>query len=316
LAVRLVEVIQMIKKIFYSAVSFLFLSNCTLMNFKIKTDDASPSFSKNILSIENAVKTTPVEFATDYNPDFNPQNLINSDARNVQSNQNSDFDREFVQSLAQAQQAAKTKVKQISRNSNEKEPDSIDSDLSSDDSEYVNVRTLSSKSHIKSLKNRKFKTIAQTSNESYQEKPVLQKQGSGHYTVKRGDTLMKISFARYGNVYKWKDILDSNKSKIVDFNKLVPGTELNIEGRDYVVIERNGHPYFIRKNDTLIKISSTVYGDIRKWPLLWKNNRQLIHDPNKIYAGFTLYYLDQQDLKIKKAELKSNDTDRKPSSQK
>ena len=57
-----------------------------------------------------------------------------------------------------------------------------------------------------------------------------------------------------------------------------------------VTIERNGESYLIKRGDTLGVISNDVYGTTRKWKKLWENNRQLIKDPNKIYAGFYLYY--------------------------
>lgn len=110
------------------------------------------------------------------------------------------------------------------------------------------------------------------------------------YVVKKGDTLMKISFEKYGDVLKWRKIFDANKEKLGNFNRLTIGMTLLIEGVEYVVIEKNGKPYLIRKNDTLVKISKKVYGKPVYWRDLWKNNKQLIHDPNKIYAGFTLYY--------------------------
>lgn len=110
------------------------------------------------------------------------------------------------------------------------------------------------------------------------------------YTVKHDDTLMKISFEKFGNVYRWREIFNENKDRIADFNQLVEGTVLKIKGVEYVVIERNGLPYLIRRNDTLVKISRGIYGTPKRWKHLWENNRQLIHDPNKIYAGFTLYY--------------------------
>ena len=110
------------------------------------------------------------------------------------------------------------------------------------------------------------------------------------YQVRVGDTLMKISFEKYGNVYRWRQIYEQNKKLIANYNVLVPGTVLTIYGVEYVLIEKNGKPYLIRKNDSLVKISKTIYGNSKEWKNLWHNNRQLIHNPNKIYAGFTLYY--------------------------
>lgn len=128
------------------------------------------------------------------------------------------------------------------------------------------------------------------------------RQGSKSYTVVAGDTLMKISFESFGDIFRWREILNANKDQIKDVHKLVIGQVLRIEGEDYIVVDRNGHPYLIRKNDTLLKISNSVYGTKSLWKSIWKNNPQLIKNPNKIYAGLTLYYLDQNQ-KIQKAPL-------------
>lgn len=114
------------------------------------------------------------------------------------------------------------------------------------------------------------------------------------YKVRSGDTLMKISFEKFGNIYRWREIYNSNKEKIPNFNRLVAGTILVIEGVEYVVITRNGTPYLIRRGDTLGKISNMAYGVTTKWRSIWKNNPELIRDPNKIYAGFTLYYVPER----------------------
>lgn len=113
---------------------------------------------------------------------------------------------------------------------------------------------------------------------------------SEKYQVKQGDTLMKIAFEKYGNIYRWRDIYQTNKDTIKNFNKLVSGTVLLIEGIEYVYIEKNGKAYLIKKDDSLVKISKKLYGTTANWKVLWKNNPQLITDPNKIYTGFTLYY--------------------------
>lgn len=112
----------------------------------------------------------------------------------------------------------------------------------------------------------------------------------GPYVVKRGDTLMKIAFETFGDLERWKELYNSNKAKIGSYHILRAGMVLTLPDREFVLIERNGTPYLIKQRDTLSKISYGVYGSESKWRLIWHNNPQLIHDPNKIYAGFTLYY--------------------------
>jgi LysM repeat protein len=113
------------------------------------------------------------------------------------------------------------------------------------------------------------------------------------YKVQKGDTLMKIAFEQYGDIYRWREIYESNRAVISNPNAVPPGTQLKLVGAGMVSIERNGEQYFIKSGDTLGSISNNVYGTKTKWKRLWENNRQLIKDPNKIYAGFYLYYLPE-----------------------
>ncbi len=110
------------------------------------------------------------------------------------------------------------------------------------------------------------------------------------YIVKLGDTLMKIAFEKYANYLRWKEIYHVNKNKMESPRKMQVGTELTIENVKYVYIKKEGKPYLIRKEDTLRSISKKLYGTPDRWKEIWKNNPQLVKNPKKIYAGFTLYY--------------------------
>lgn len=121
------------------------------------------------------------------------------------------------------------------------------------------------------------------------------------YTFQSGDTLMKIAFDNYGDLYRWKKIYEDNRDKIQNPNAVPVGTVLNLEKPSSpVTVDRNGEKYVIRSGDTLGKISNHVYGTMKKWKRLWENNKQMIRDPNRIFAGFSLYYTfteeDRQDL--------------------
>jgi nucleoid-associated protein YgaU len=116
------------------------------------------------------------------------------------------------------------------------------------------------------------------------------------YRVRRGDTLMKIAFEHYGDLYRWKEIYEANRKAIKDPNHVPPGTKIVLSDAGMVSIERNGERYLIKRGDTLGTISGDVYGTRAKWKKLWENNRQLIKDPNKIYAGFSLYYVPEARL--------------------
>lgn len=111
------------------------------------------------------------------------------------------------------------------------------------------------------------------------------------YTVQAGDTLMKIAFDTYGDLYQWRKIYDMNQDRIQDPNRIPPGTTLQLERpASPVQVSRNGERYLIKMGDTLGTISDDIYGTTAKWRQLWENNRELIKDPNRIFAGFHLYY--------------------------
>jgi len=120
--------------------------------------------------------------------------------------------------------------------------------------------------------------------------------GGEKYKVKAGDTLMRISWEQYGTLFRWREIYNANKGVVQDPNHIPPGTVLNLStsGRSPAsAMEHNGDQYLIKSGDTLGTISGKVYGTTEKWKKLWENNKQLIRNPNKIYAGFYLYYVPE-----------------------
>ena len=127
--------------------------------------------------------------------------------------------------------------------------------------------------------------------------PVETPSGDGvSYTVQKGDTLMKISWEQYGDLFRWREIYALNKATIKDPNHVPPGTVIQIAGQGRSpasAMEHNGEQYMIMNGDTLGKISGKVYGSKDKWKKIWENNKRLIRDPNKIYAGFYLYYVPE-----------------------
>lgn len=109
-----------------------------------------------------------------------------------------------------------------------------------------------------------------------------------HYTVKKGETLMQIAFKIYGDISKWKEIKNLNPN--VSSTALTAGSKIKYVTPDmefsWVPV---GTPYLIKSGDTLGTISNEFYSTPAKWKTLWENNKPLIKDPNKIYAGFTVY---------------------------
>ncbi len=108
------------------------------------------------------------------------------------------------------------------------------------------------------------------------------------YTVKSGDTLMKVAFTLYGDIDRWKDIKEWNKDKLKS-NHLKRGMKLQVEAGNFQVEQRD-HSYMIKKGDTLANIAQDVYGKKKKYKKLQQYNAKLVKNPNVIFAGFTLFY--------------------------
>lgn len=109
------------------------------------------------------------------------------------------------------------------------------------------------------------------------------------YAVQKNETLMMIAFKLYGDYSKWKELSNHNGG----ISTVRAGMNLKYAApAEEFIWNPQGNPYLIRTGDTLGGISKQVYADIKKWKLLWENNRPLIKNPNKIYAGFTIYYLE------------------------
>lgn len=120
-------------------------------------------------------------------------------------------------------------------------------------------------------------------------------EGVSEYTVEKGDTLMLIAFKLYGDYRKWKSLQEMNPG--VDAGKLSAGSNIKYnEPSEKFVWNPDGLPYLIKNGDTLGSISNDKYGTVSKWKLLYENNKPMIHDPNLIFAGFTLYYVPERDV--------------------
>ena len=113
------------------------------------------------------------------------------------------------------------------------------------------------------------------------------------YTVQKGDTFMLIAFKLYGDYRKWKSLKDMNPS----MDRLAEGAVLKYsEPSERFIWSPEGLPHLIQDGETLGTISNAKYGTATKWKLLYENNRPMIHDPNLIFAGFTLYYVPERDV--------------------
>ncbi len=114
-------------------------------------------------------------------------------------------------------------------------------------------------------------------------------EGAKSYKIRRGDTLMKIAYSELGDLSRWKELYQNNKAKISDPNSIPVGVVIALVGVSPAATPE-GEKYLIKHGDTLGKISAQLYGTPARWKEIYEHNRQLIHDPNKIFAGFSLYY--------------------------
>jgi nucleoid-associated protein YgaU len=113
------------------------------------------------------------------------------------------------------------------------------------------------------------------------------------YKVQKNETLMMIAFKLYGDYGWWKKLAGWNQDKLKGGQIVREGQSLKyMAPSEEFVWNPQGLPYLIRQNDTLGLISKSVYQTPKKWKLIWENNRPLIKNPNLIFAGFTIYYLE------------------------
>jgi len=115
----------------------------------------------------------------------------------------------------------------------------------------------------------------------------------GNYKVKRGDTLLYIAFKIYGDYRKWRSLLQTNPG--LNPKDISAGDVLKFEIPEVAFNwNRQGLAHLIQRGETLGKISMLHYGTSQRWKEIHENNRDMILDPNLIFAGFTLYYVPDQ----------------------
>ena len=117
----------------------------------------------------------------------------------------------------------------------------------------------------------------------------------GEYIVVKGDNLWKIAVMKYNDGYKWVDIAKANKLKSAGYvevgqklilPELTVKTAVTAESKPATTI--TGGSYVVVRNDSLWKIAVAKYNDGYKWMDIYKANKTLISNPNKIEIGMTL----------------------------
>ncbi|BCJ39878.1 hypothetical protein Aiant_05350 [Actinoplanes ianthinogenes] len=103
------------------------------------------------------------------------------------------------------------------------------------------------------------------------------------YKVKKGDTLAGIAKAELGNADRWPQIYLLNRAIIRNPNQIFPGQVLALPPTTPVgTIPKL---YTVKKNDTLSSIAKAQLGSASKWPAIFKANRDVIDDPDRIIPG-------------------------------
>ena len=120
------------------------------------------------------------------------------------------------------------------------------------------------------------------------------------YKVQKGETLMQIAFKLYGDISRWKELKKMNGDKLAANRSLKTRTALKyIPPAEKFIWNPEGKAYLIKNGETLGNISTNVYKTSKQWKNIWENNKPLITNPNRIYAGFTIYYKPKSKLVIK-----------------
>ena len=123
--------------------------------------------------------------------------------------------------------------------------------------------------------------------------------GEEIYTVQSSDTLMLIAFKLYGDYSRWREIAQLNQDVLAGGTQIRTGMQLRYSGDGAGFSwDPQGNPYLIQYGDTLGLISGKVYGTQQRWRDIWDNNKPLIKDPNRIYAGFTIYYIPDDSREV------------------
>ncbi len=112
----------------------------------------------------------------------------------------------------------------------------------------------------------------------------------GWHTVQRSETLMIIAFKIYGDYEKWRELARWNAGSLGPNHSISVGQKLKFQAPSQKFVwNPEGNPYLIKVGDTLGTISKDTYGTNGYWKNIWTNNKPLIKDPNRIFAGFTIY---------------------------
>jgi nucleoid-associated protein YgaU len=108
------------------------------------------------------------------------------------------------------------------------------------------------------------------------------------YTVKRGDTLSGIAQKQLGDANRWPEIFVLNRAQIRHRDLIAVGQVLTLP---VTPLQPPPKLYKVRRGDTLSKIAEQQLGDANRWPEIFRLNRDIISDPDRITPGQVLVIL-------------------------
>ncbi len=115
------------------------------------------------------------------------------------------------------------------------------------------------------------------------------KVASRTYTVKTGDTLIKIAQKELGDGLRWTEIFLLNRATLRNPDQIFVGQVLIMPAAavadGFVASQR---VYQVQKGDTLAGIAAAELGDAARWPEIFTLNRAVLTNPDLIVVGTML----------------------------
>lgn len=127
--------------------------------------------------------------------------------------------------------------------------------------------------------------------------PVVTTSPNVNYAPVRGDSLVSIARAFYGDESRWKDIWQMNLTQVENDGKLRQGTTLTLPGNGLKATPSNrssqsaipsNHLYTVQFGDTGIQIAERFYGNGGDWDRIYALNKSNIVDQNRLVPGTVL----------------------------
>lgn len=120
------------------------------------------------------------------------------------------------------------------------------------------------------------------------------------YIVQPGDNLADIAKKLYGSRDRYKELAAANG--ISKPTRVHPGDvikfKLDDHSRKFAEVYKGMHlkSITVKKGDTLSGIAKRTLGKAAFWKTIWKMNREVVQDPNKLEVGMTLKYYNPTKL--------------------